>query len=395
MKTMKIITLLALLFTALVAKGGNWQRLKKVDEYMGKDYNLRKDVAYMEIRFYKSTKSSNAYRTLKLYRKPLSSYPQETIAKFKALQQRHSNKDSYLRIRNNGNAFFIDTKGKMFWTDEKKDILLLLDKIDKPAEVALLLFLNCGHQWQYCKIKNSGYMVKSVRKITKCITGIRTNRVKKSDKNNMVPYVGKEIYHLSRKGSCSRRKNTKFISNKKIDYEGYSSIDIDSKGNLYTIAYVNRDKTYHASDYDILDKYSKNGKKLWSKTIKYKFSSSVRVMNGLIYILDGRKLIAKYNTNGKRIALAKEKVLPNANKSAKKYKIAIPRSEKLTKISVADYVRDKKGNVYVVGMEIFYPYGIPSSSSMCGNNDEVTGAIIAKLNSRGKTVWARVIDRDD
>lgn len=392
MKLMKTITLLMLALVASAAQDANWQKLKSIDAYAGSEYNLRKDVVYMEIRFYKSKKSKHAHQTLQLYRKPLSSYPKETISKFRALPQRHTDKESYLQIRDNGNAFFIDTKGKMFWTDENKDIRLLLGEIDRPAEVALLLSLKWKHKWQYCKKINRGYLVKMTSNITKCIKEVRTSHVSKGDMGNY--FDGDTIFHIERGASCNRRKNTRFITNKKVDYESYRAIDMDSKGNLYAIGYVKKDKTYSASEYFVLDKYSNNGKKQWSKKIKDGTDISVRVVNDWIYTLDGHKIVEKYGPNGKRLAYAGEKVLPKNKKGVKKYKIAIPGSEKKTTASVIDYVADKKGNIYVVGVEYFYPYGMPGGS-FCGNTGELEGANITKLNSRGQVIWARVIDRDD
>jgi len=51
----------------------------------------------------------------------------------------------------------------------------------------------------------------------------------------------------------------------------------------------------------------------------------------------------------------------------------------------------------VVGSEVFYPSGSPDEvpSGQCGMVEQVHGALIAKLNSKGKTVWAKVIDRND
>ena len=64
---------------------------------------------------------------------------------------------------------------------------------------------------------------------------------------------------------------------------------------------------------------------------------------------------------------------------------------------MSDYVKDKKGNIYIVGSEVFYPSGSPDEvpDGECGNVEEVLGAVVAKLDSKGKTVWAKVIDRND
>ncbi len=86
----------------------------------------------MEIRTYLSRKNTKPTQTFKLYKKPLKSYSKDTIKKFNALRAKYSKRAD---IRANANAFFIDTKGKMFQMDMKKDIVVLLGEIDTLAEV--------------------------------------------------------------------------------------------------------------------------------------------------------------------------------------------------------------------------------------------------------------------
>ena len=384
---------MGLMFATSVAQGVSWQKLKSLDAYSGRDDKLGKDVAYMEIRFYKLPKSNGAFKTFKLYKKPLSSYPQETIAKFKALPQRHSN--SYLRFRNNGNIFFINTKGKMFWTDEPKDMKAILGKIDTPAELALTLWLNYENSWQSYKHAPHGYKIKRATSISKCIVDTTVGSVDENGNYN----VGDDIRHIIRT-KCKKRNHTQFVSHKKIDYEAYSHIEMDARGNLYVLGGVNKDKTYHSDIYSVLDKYNSRGKLIWSKKLRGN-PYFIQVVNGFVYVIDNNKIKEKYTPDGKSVSFKQGEIVIKIRerKSIKHALKVLPSEKKNIELSVTDHVVDKKGNVYAVGLEIFYPNGVPDSLpgglAMCGNNAEVDGALIAKLNHKGKLVWAKVIDRDD
>ena len=381
--------IMGLVFAISIAQGAGWQKFKPLDAYSGRDDNLGKNVAYMEIRFYKSPKSNDAFKTFKLYKKPLSSYSQETIAKFKALPQRHSN--SYLRFRNNGNIFFIDTKGKMFWTDEPKDMKVILGKIDTPAELALTLWLNYENGWQSYKKTRHGYKIKRATSISKCIVDTTVGSVD----DNGYHDIGNNIRHIVRK-KCKKRNHTQFVSHKKIDYESYNRIEMDEKGNLYVLGYVNKDKTYHSDSYSVLDKYTSQGKLLWSKKLRENFPY-IQVVNRFTYIIDDNKIKAKYSPDGKSVSFKQGEIVikTRKGKSVKHTPKVLPSEKKNIELSVSDHIVDKKGNVYVVGLETFYPNGVPDGAEMCGNNGQVEGALIAKLNSKGRTIWAKVIDRDD
>lgn len=83
--------------------------------------------------------------------------------------------------------------------------------------------------------------------------------------------------------------------------------------------------------------------------------------------------------------------------NAKYFPEGLPNKKEATDFYLSDYAKDNKGNIYIVGSEVFYPSGSPDEvpSGQCGNVEQVFGALIAKLNSKGKTVWAKVIDRND
>jgi hypothetical protein len=387
MKQMKMIGMAILLSFATQA---GWKPLKKVEEYTGTAYNLKSHVAYMEIRLYKTKKSTRANKVFALYRKPLSSYAKSMVSKFKNLEKRYSDKESYLRIRNHGNAFFIDTHGKMFWTDEIKDIKMLLGEIDTPAELSLVLWLGYENGWQTYKKTSHGYKIKRTTRISACMDDSVVGTVDRQGNYRM----GKDIRHLTRQ-KCKKRKHTAYIMHPKIDYESYNSIDIDGDENLYVVGDVLRNKTYHSSSYNVLDKYSSSGKLLWSRKIAGFFN--VKVAHNAVYLIENNKIKAKYSTDGKKLSFGKGETVAKAqqSKSTKYTPRVLSGEKKHTVIIIADHKISKKGNVYVVGMEIFYPSGVPTGTEMCGNNGQVEGAVIAKFNTQRKMLWAKILDRDD
>ncbi len=268
-----------LLFTLLtLTVQAGWKTLKKIEDYPGNAYTLKESVSYMEIRLYKYKKSERANKIISLYKKPLSSYSKSMISKFKNLEKKYSNKESYLQIRNNGNAFFIDTNGKMFWTDETKDIKMLLGEVDTPSELALALWLTYENGWQTYKKMSNGYQVKRTTWISECTDDSMIGTVDRNGNTEM----GNNIRHIIRK-KCKKRKHTQFINHKIVDYESYNTIAMDENDNLYVTGYVNYNKTYHSEGYSVLDKYNSSGKQIWSK--KVAGFSNVKVVNDFVYLI--------------------------------------------------------------------------------------------------------------
>jgi len=223
------LVLLLLLTMGIYAKGAKWQKLKPLETYPSSAYHLKENVAYMEIRWYATKKGKKVTKTLKLYRKPLESYTNEIISKFRSLKPKYSDKAD---IGWTGNAFLIDTSGKMFQMDMRKDIIGLLGKIDRPAEVELILYLNHEEGKHYFKKSSKGYKIKSVEKLKGCTSMVRQGNVDMSGK-----YTYTFRYNLQRYG-CKKRKHTKFVHNKKVNYESYNKIALDEKGNLYVFGEV-------------------------------------------------------------------------------------------------------------------------------------------------------------
>ncbi len=397
------MVLLLLMISGLQARNGKWQKLEPLKSYPGSAYNLKENVAYMEIRRYSTKKSKNASETLALYRKPLKSYSEDIIAKFKALTPKYlKNAD----LGSYGNAFFIDTKGKMFQMDMKKDIISLLGEIDTLAEVQLVLWLNHEKYGKYYKKIVKGYTVKTSEPLAECTSLSRVVQIEKSGK-----YIYTSSSTLLRKG-CKKRKHTQFVSNKKINYEYYSAIAMDSKGNLYVIGEVGKNKDFDSSRFSVLEKYSGKGKKLWSRKLK-DYAANVAVSGKYVYIFTDDKLQVKYTLDGKKkssvnateatidkkrnISIFGKKIEKKILKQGKYLPEGLPNKKEILDAHIADYVMDRRNNVYVVGSEVFYPSGSPDEvpNGECGNTEQIHGALIAKLDSKGETVWAKVIDRDE
>jgi len=389
MKIFKIV-LLALLIVSVNAKAAKWQKLKPLNAYNGSAYNLKENVAYMEIRWYESKKSKKVSKTLALYRKSLKSYPADVIAKFESLTPKYSTKAD---IGTAGNAFFIDVNGKMFQMDMRNDVVSLLDKLDTPAEVQLIQHFFNGENAQYYRKVSKGYETKWIYLIKGCAYGKNISLINK----NISWYDAK--FTLFRKG-CKKRKNTKFIRSKKVSYENYLAIEMDEKENLYVIGDVKKEKKFDSPRFSVVEKYNTKGKRLWSRKLK-DYAENIAVIDKTVYIFEHGNLVAKYTLNGKKKPSSKlYKIEMDKRKTIKQGEYlpeGLPNKREILYGNISDYVVDKKGNTYVVGSEITYPSGTPDEvpEGECGNVEEIAGALIAKLNSKGETVWAKVIDRND
>ena len=155
MKILKIL-LLILLTTGIQAKNNKWQPLKSLDEYPASAFNLKKGVAYLEVRQYEVDNENKlrkkSYKTvLTFYRKSLKSFDKKTVKKFRKLTPNLSTKSdvSIYSEESSGigcyyqyNAFMIDDQGKMWRMHMMEDIIGFLGEIDTPAEVEVVLWLH-------------------------------------------------------------------------------------------------------------------------------------------------------------------------------------------------------------------------------------------------------------
>ena len=154
---MKLFLIFLLLVSSLCAKSQNMRKLKELQAFSPTEYHLKKGIVYLEIREYgwtnKQKVNTRVYTVLtKAFSKPLSQFDKKTIKKFHALSPNllkrtniRKNRQCYIDGFCNmklSNGFAIDDKGKMWRLNETKDIIEMLDVIDTPAEVKMVLWLN-------------------------------------------------------------------------------------------------------------------------------------------------------------------------------------------------------------------------------------------------------------
>lgn len=392
---MQLFQVLSILFllTSLEAKSIKWHKLKPLASYGGEAYSLSERVAYMQIRGYQNKKTNKPSEILTLSTKPKQGYPSNVIKRFQNIKPKYSSKAD-LNTFGYGNAFFIDNDGKMFQMDMQKDIIFLLGDIDRPAELQLLLRLGHYEKGEYYRKTSKGYEVKISYPIKGCI------------QHNIEVFIDKKGHIAERKSSyerkgCKARKHTKFIYNKRVNYQWYLDISIDKKQNLYLLGEVSKDKGTDTLTYYTLDKYTLSGKKIWSRKLKTTVASAVMTAQGSLYILENSKVVEKYNSKGEKHSLNKDEI----SKIGKKYKEqdikkgeylpeGLPSKKDAIDARIQAYATDKQGNIYVVGSEIFYLDGLPEEMLVggCGNSERIYAALIAKLNPKGETVWAKILD---
>ncbi len=173
MKILKIL-LLILLTTGIQAKNNKWQPLKSLDEFPASAFNLKKGVAYLEIRQYRVNEERNklkkkSYKTvLSLYRTPLDSFDPKTVKKFRKLAPNLSREGDIYRgdLQSSGvgcyygyNGFLIDDQGKMYSMNMTEDVIGFLGEIDTPAEVQAVLWLHDKNSGSIYRKRSKGYDV--------------------------------------------------------------------------------------------------------------------------------------------------------------------------------------------------------------------------------------------
>ena len=146
------ILLCLLLFTVSI-NAGTWHKIDPYKHYTAKDFHLKKNVGYMEIRTY-AKGSTKAKTVIPVYRRTLRSYGTFIVDYFKILKPEYTPKAD---IRDHGNAFMMDRKGKMWRIDEVKDIIDQLGTIDRVAEFQLVLWLYNKHKATRYKKTKRGY----------------------------------------------------------------------------------------------------------------------------------------------------------------------------------------------------------------------------------------------
>jgi len=164
-----MIKIVAIMFFCLLAvsfqaESNQWYPLKYVEDYGPKDFNLKNNVAYLEIRQYqvndRNKLKKRSYKTiLSLYRAPLKSFNPSQIKKFHNLAPDLSDRGNIRKstLENQGvgchyryNGFLIDNNGKMYRMNTIEEVIGLLGNIDTAAEAQTVL-------WLYDKVSGNSY----------------------------------------------------------------------------------------------------------------------------------------------------------------------------------------------------------------------------------------------
>ncbi len=171
------VLLLVFLLTGVEAKSVKWYKLKALKEYPSSAYSLKEGIEYLEIRSYYRGVGERGYNTsdyttlLSIHRKSLLSFDSKIVKRFKSSQPNLS-KDTDIKkssmclmsgcVSRIGNAFVIDSKGRVLRMNQVEDIIAMLGEIDTPAEAKVVLWLN----EKYRDITDENYKDK-YRKTTK------------------------------------------------------------------------------------------------------------------------------------------------------------------------------------------------------------------------------------
>ena len=177
------ILLITLLFTSCKipqsSNEGKWHNLKPLKEYALSDFHLKDDIAYLEIRLYGKGQRETNYATkykvkVRMGETPLESFDAKLVKEFKALKPNLSKETNLKRVgfclmygcsHLIGNGFMIKRDNQIWKMNMTEDVLKMIDEVDTPAEVRLVLWLDdekmAGYEkekYQYRKVSN-GYEI--------------------------------------------------------------------------------------------------------------------------------------------------------------------------------------------------------------------------------------------
>ncbi len=392
MKIFKIV-LFVVLMTGLHAKEMKWSKMESLEEYsyLHENFKLKDNVLHLKIVWVKNGKS----KRINLWRNSNGVIDKKKSKQFHSLKSKYSPKAN---MRNKGNAFYIDRDGKFWQMDMKEDVISLLGDIDTPAEAQLVLWLHKGQNGKkYLKTSKGYKILVEVNKGKKCYF----DEVSVSKKGKLTSKRSKR--------KCQKIAKKQIIKNRYIKYQRFTDIVIDKKENIYLLGMATDTRSENA-DVVTIDKYNRNGKKIWQKIIRDGYTAMAEKLalnSKYLYLIrntSGTDFILKYATGGKLIS---EKVFDGSNK--KNFDATYKRSN-ANKIKDAPYYRDisghaisftkqvrsKAGNIYAVGEEVETipqkPENIPVGECGIGDADELHGALIVKFDKRGHQIWSKVID---
>lgn len=377
--------------TGLYAKEMKWHAAETIHMYtfdQSRVFNLKDHVEYLKIQWVENGK--NKYMTIR--RVTLDDFDARTVKQFRNLKPKYSAKAN---LKNKGNAFFIDDKGKIWQMDMIEDVISLLGDIDTPAEAQLVLWLHQNRNAKVYSKTSGGYkMLVEVYERGKCHL------------DEVLVHRNGKLTSRRSKQKCQKIAKKQKIKNRYIKYESFTDIVIDQQENIYLLGRATDTRSDNAGVVT-LDKYNRNGKKIWQRIIRDGYTALAEKLaldSKYIYLIkdSDTDMILQYSKDGELIS---EKVYDGNNKknfeaivkhsnTNKLKKAPYYRNKNKNEIYFAKQVRSKNGNTYAVGAEIeFIPQDIQNIPvGECGDADELNGALIVKFDKRGDQVWSKVID---
>lgn len=380
MKILRIV-LLGLMITGGYAQDIKWKKLETLGYRSG--FNFKKNVRYLKIVW--KEKGEDHWLTIK--KDSLDSFSAKTVKQFNNLNPKYSQKAD---IKYKGNAFFIDSKGKIWQMDMVKDVMSLMGDIDTPSEAQLAVWLHKGKNAKEYSKASKGYKLR-----------VETYKNKKCYLDEI--FVSKKGTLTSKrlKRGCQIIAKKKHIKNKYIKYETFNDIAIDTRENIYLLGAAIDTRSNNAI-VATLDKYNKHGKKIWQRVIRNgypTYAQKLALGKKYLYVIDSSSdyFIVQYSTGGKLISKKAysgddEKHFETIYKRSEKNKIKkVPyyRNRSKNVIYFVTQVISKSGNIYTVGREIVVDNSIPAGE--CGMSED-KGAMIVKFDKNGDQVWSKVID---
>ena len=177
--------------------------------YSSRDYTLRDDIAYFELRKYLFNASNKQLSDkyipyLTIYRKPLSSFPRNVVEAFQQIKFDNGQppllpdiSTDYPSYKFKLKGFIIKNNNKFWMINEKKDFIWLFEKIDTEAELYQFLQIHkiLKNKNSY-KVEGNGYAVK--------VMDIKYHSRKKI-RGNVAEYTEYQehrtyIYHIKKNG---------------------------------------------------------------------------------------------------------------------------------------------------------------------------------------------------
>ena len=174
--------LLFLIFVTINIYADSWKHFGRSNP-SPEAYELKKGVAYMEMRLYEVDKSyhkvvKKGYKVIwRAYRKPLNRFDKQLVRKFKSAAPNLSagtdlvkystaysldGSDKHYFI---ANVFYIDSSGKIWRMNTKKDLLSYILPIDNSADLSEVLWLKSYYGLKKYRKVPEGYEVIDVESI--------------------------------------------------------------------------------------------------------------------------------------------------------------------------------------------------------------------------------------